>query len=73
MSTESLLADAALRGWKQNVDRAGKMFGELSEEQLLKEIAPGKNQPLNGPINAPSLRRAMSSPKLSSITAAMSS
>jgi DinB superfamily len=44
MSTESLLVDAALRGWKQNVDRAGKMFGELSEEQLLKEIAPGKNR-----------------------------
>jgi hypothetical protein len=44
MSTESLLVDAALRGWKQNVDRVGKMFGELSEEQLLKEIAPGKNR-----------------------------
>jgi len=26
------------------VDRAGKLFGNLSQEQLLQEVAPGKNR-----------------------------
>lgn len=34
----------ALRAWKLNVDRTGKFFVGLSEEQLLLEIAPGKNR-----------------------------
>jgi hypothetical protein len=46
MTTESSLVDSALRNWKQNVDRAGKFFAGLSEEQLLQEIAPGKNRPI---------------------------
>jgi hypothetical protein len=44
MTTEALLIDSALRVWKTNVERAGKLFGALSEEQLLQEIAPGKNR-----------------------------
>jgi hypothetical protein len=44
MSTETLLVDSALRNWKQNVDRADKFFSGLSEQQLLQEIAPGKNR-----------------------------
>jgi hypothetical protein len=44
MTTDSSLIDSALRQWKANIDRAGKFFGSLSEEQLVQEIAPGKNR-----------------------------
>src|SRR5437879_1745403 len=44
MTTESSLIDSALRQWKTNTDRAGEFFASLSEEQLLQEIAPGKNR-----------------------------
>ena len=44
MTTETSLTDSALRAWKFNIDRAGKFFGALSEEQLLQEVAPGKNR-----------------------------
>jgi DinB superfamily len=38
------LIDSALRGWKSNVERAEKLFGALSLEQLEQEVAPGKNR-----------------------------
>ncbi len=44
MSIESSFIDSALRGWKSNVDRTAKLFGALTEEQLLQEVAPGKNR-----------------------------
>ena len=44
MSTENSLIDAALRGWKLSVERADKLFGTLSPEQLEQEVAPGKNR-----------------------------
>ena len=44
MTTEKSLIDAALRGWKFNVDRAEELFGGLSLEQLEQEVAPGKNR-----------------------------
>jgi hypothetical protein len=44
MTTELSLLDSALRGWKSNVERADKLFGALSPEQLEKEVAPGKNR-----------------------------
>jgi hypothetical protein len=44
MTTETLLTDAALRAWKTNIDRTGKLFASLTEEQLQQEIAPGKNR-----------------------------
>jgi len=44
MTTDNRLIDTALRTWKQNVDRASKLFAALSEEQLLQEIAPGRNR-----------------------------
>jgi hypothetical protein len=44
MTTETSLTDSVLRAWKFNIDRVGKFFGALSEEQLLQEIAPGKNR-----------------------------
>ena len=44
MSMEDSLIDAALRGWKSNVERADKLFGTLSPEQLGQQVAPGKNR-----------------------------
>jgi hypothetical protein len=44
MTTERSLIDSALRGWKSNVERADKLFGALSPEQLEQEVAPGKNR-----------------------------
>jgi hypothetical protein len=44
MTTDASLIDVALRGWKTNIDRAGKLFGSLSEKELQEEIAPGKNR-----------------------------
>src|SRR2546430_14252058 len=44
MTLETSLIDSALRNWQSTVDRAGKLFGNLSQEQLLQEVAPGKNR-----------------------------
>ena len=44
MTTEMSFIDSALRGWQSNVERADKLFGALSPEQLEKEVAPGKNR-----------------------------
>src|ERR1700719_1177430 len=44
MTTEMSLVDSALRGWKSNVERADKLFGTLSPEQLELQVAPGKNR-----------------------------
>ena len=44
MTTDASLIHVALRGWKTNIDRAGKLFGSLSEKELQEEIAPGKNR-----------------------------
>ena len=44
MTLETSLIDSALRNWRSNVDRAGKLFGNLSQEQLLQEVAPGKKR-----------------------------
>jgi hypothetical protein len=44
MTTEKSLIEAALRGWKFNVERAEELFGRLSPEQLEQEVAPGKNR-----------------------------
>ena len=44
MSIEDSLIDAALRGWKLSVERADKLFGTLSPEQLEQQVAPGNNR-----------------------------
>jgi len=38
------LVEAELRTWQLVVDRATKLFGGLSEEELEQEVAPGKNR-----------------------------
>jgi hypothetical protein len=44
MTLETSLVDSALRNWRSNVDRVSKLFGDLSQDQLLQEVAPGKNR-----------------------------
>src|SRR5712675_3235205 len=34
----------ALKAWKTQIDRADKLFGRLSSEEALREIAPGRNR-----------------------------
>src|SRR5712675_3313745 len=34
----------ALKAWKTQIDRADKLFGSLSSEEALREIAPGRNR-----------------------------
>lgn len=44
MIQASILAKVALNAWSIQVDRTGKLLDSLSDEQLEKEIAPGKNR-----------------------------
>jgi hypothetical protein len=44
MTNEELYLAVALNGWKGNIARADKMFSGLSDQELLKEIAPGKKR-----------------------------
>lgn len=44
MTPEQTLVTAALNSWKSNIERADRLFSTLTEEQILKEVAPGKNR-----------------------------
>ncbi|HTC61809.1 MAG TPA: DinB family protein [Candidatus Saccharimonadales bacterium] len=44
MTNDELYVAVALNGWNGNIERADKMFSGLSDEEVLKEIAPGKNR-----------------------------
>src|SRR5215469_15864058 len=44
MTIETSLIDSALRNWRSNIDRTDKLFGNLSQEQLLQEVAAGKSR-----------------------------
>jgi hypothetical protein len=44
MTNDELLVTGALSAWNGNIERADKLFSNLSSEQLMKEIAPGKNR-----------------------------
>ena len=44
MTPEKSFIDSALRGWKFNVEQAGKLFEGLSPAQLEQEVAPGRNR-----------------------------
>jgi len=60
MTLETSLIDSALRNWRSNVDRAGKLFGNLSQEQLLnflvKVLYPGHRHVADR-FNQPSAKR----------------
>jgi DinB superfamily len=44
MMPEQSLVTVALNSWKSAIERADRLFPVLSEEQLMKEVAPGKNR-----------------------------
>jgi hypothetical protein len=46
MGNEGLCAALGLKAWKTQIDRADKLFGTLSPEEVLREIAPGRNRML---------------------------
>jgi DinB superfamily len=44
MGNEASYVALGLRTWKTQLERADKLFGSLSSEDVLREIAPGKNR-----------------------------
>jgi hypothetical protein len=44
MDQQIVFTRIALNAWQIQVDRSTKFLNEMSEEQLFKEIAPGKNR-----------------------------
>jgi hypothetical protein len=44
MGNEASCAALGLKVWKAQVERADKLFGSLSSDDVLREIAPGKNR-----------------------------
>jgi hypothetical protein len=44
MTNDELYVAVALNGWNGNIERADKIFSGLSDEEVLKEITPGKNR-----------------------------
>jgi hypothetical protein len=44
MNTQELLVKMVLQAWELQVKRIGTVFNSLSDEQLLQEVAPGKNR-----------------------------
>ena len=46
MGNDPSCAALALKVWKTQIDRADKLFGAFSSEEVLREIAPGRNRVL---------------------------
>src|SRR5215470_8058646 len=44
MNPEQTFVDSALRSWRSNMDRVGKFFLSLTNEELELEVAPGRNR-----------------------------
>src|SRR5207245_7325119 len=44
MANEGAYIALGLKVWKTQIDRADKLFGTLSSEEVLGEIAPGRNR-----------------------------
>jgi TorA maturation chaperone TorD len=44
MTNEELFVAGALSAWRSNLERADKLFSRLTEEELLTEVAPGRNR-----------------------------
>jgi DinB superfamily len=45
-SNEQMFVTVALTSWNQWIGRTSKLFDSLTDEQLLTDIAPGKNRPI---------------------------
>jgi hypothetical protein len=44
MGNEGSYVALGLKTWNAQIDRADKLFGDLSSEEILREIAPGRNR-----------------------------
>ena len=44
MGSELSYVNLALKTWNTQIDRADKLFAGLSSEEVLREIAPGRNR-----------------------------
>jgi len=44
MGNEGSCAALGLKAWKTQIERADKLFRSLSSDEVLREIAPGKNR-----------------------------
>ncbi len=44
MGNENSYVVVALKAWKTQLDRADKLFGGLSPDEVVREIAPGRNR-----------------------------
>lgn len=44
MGNEGSYVALALKVWRSQIDRADKLFGSLSPQDVLREIAPGRNR-----------------------------
>jgi hypothetical protein len=44
MTSHKLSVQVAINSWQLGVERANKIFSSLTEDQLLKEVAPGRNR-----------------------------
>ena len=44
MGNEGSLVALGVKTWNTQIDRADKLFGRLSSEEILREIAPGRNR-----------------------------
>jgi len=44
MGNEGSYVALALKTWNAQIDRADKLFGGLSSDEILREIAPGRNR-----------------------------
>jgi len=44
VTTEALYTDTALRAWKLIIAQLDQMFSSMNDEELLREVAPGRNR-----------------------------
>jgi len=44
MTPEQTFVDAAVRSWRSNMDRVGKLFGSLTPEELELQVAPTRKR-----------------------------
>ena len=44
MGTDGVYVALALKVWKAQIERADKLFGSLSSEEVQRDIAPGRNR-----------------------------
>ena len=44
MTSHKLSVQVAINSWRLVVERANKIFSSLTEDELLKEVAPGRNR-----------------------------